>query len=173
MCLEFISNPNAIILAVTPANIDLVNSEGLKLAREIDPDGDRTVGVLTKVDMMDKGTDCVDILANRLIPLKKGYIAVVNRSQQDIQDGLPIRQGLGRETGFFSSHPKYRTCLSKCGTANLARSLSQILMHHIRDCLPDIKSRITSKYNNLQLYDNNTSYIRIKFLSYEYDHHHL
>ena len=56
MCLEFISNPNAIILAVTAANQDLVNSDGLKMARSVDPAGDRTIGVLTKVDIMDAGT---------------------------------------------------------------------------------------------------------------------
>ena len=49
MCYEFISNPNAIILAVTAANQDLVNSDGLKMARSVDPDGERSIGVLTKV----------------------------------------------------------------------------------------------------------------------------
>ena len=50
MCYEFISNPNAIILAVTAANQDLVNSDGLKMARSVDPDGERSIGVLTKVN---------------------------------------------------------------------------------------------------------------------------
>jgi hypothetical protein len=49
---------NAIILAVTPANADLATSDALRIAREVDPTGDRTIGVLTKVDIMDKGTDC-------------------------------------------------------------------------------------------------------------------
>ena len=49
MCYEYISNPNAIILAVTAANQDLVNSDGLKMARSVDPEGKRTIGVLTKV----------------------------------------------------------------------------------------------------------------------------
>jgi replication fork clamp-binding protein CrfC len=49
---------NAIILAVTPANADLATSDALRIAREVDPPGDRTIGVLTKVDIMDKGTDC-------------------------------------------------------------------------------------------------------------------
>lgn len=52
MVLKFISKPNAVILAVTAANTDLANSDGLKLAREVDPEGTRTVGVLTKVDLM-------------------------------------------------------------------------------------------------------------------------
>ena len=149
--MEFISNPNAIILAVTAANSDLANSDGLKLAREVDPDGERTIGVLTKVDIMDAGTDCVDILSNRVVPLRKGYIAVVNRSQKDIQDKTPIRSGLTKEQQFFQSHPKYRNLLSKCGTANLARTLNQILMIHIRDCLPEIKSKINRMMSEVQM----------------------
>jgi dynamin 1-like protein len=145
MCMEFISNPNAIILAVSAANQDLVNSEGLKLARAVDPEGLRTIGVLTKVDIMDQGTDCSDILSNQVIPLRRGYIAVINRSQKDIQENLPIRTGLVKEAKFFATHPKYRSMLSKCGTTNMARTLNQLLMHHIRDCLPEIKSRINHR----------------------------
>jgi Predicted GTPases (dynamin-related) len=74
MVLKQISKPNAIILAVTAANQDLANSDGLKLAREVDPEGQRTIGVLTKVDLMDEGTDVVDILAGRIIPLRLGYV---------------------------------------------------------------------------------------------------
>ena len=142
MCLEFISNPNAIILAVSAANQDLANSEGLKLARAVDPDGLRTIGVLTKVDIMDQGTDCCDILNNQVIALRRGYIAVVNRSQKDIQDNLPIRKGLAKEMKFFQTHMKYRNYLSKCGTTNMTRCLNQMLMHHIKECLPEIKSKI-------------------------------
>ena len=49
MCFDFVSNPNAVILAVTAANQDISNSDGLKIARTVDPDGLRTIGVLTKV----------------------------------------------------------------------------------------------------------------------------
>jgi hypothetical protein len=72
MILKYITKSNAIILAVTGANTDLANSDGLKLAREVDPEGIRTIGVLTKVDLMDQGTDVVDILAGRVIPLRLG-----------------------------------------------------------------------------------------------------
>lgn len=150
MCFEFISNPNAIVLAVTAANQDLVNSDGLKMARTVDPDGERTVGVLTKVDIMDAGTDCADILSNRVIPLKRGHIAVVNRSQKDINENVPIRAGVLKETQFFQSHHKYRSMLSKCGTSNLSRTLNQILMIHIRDCLPDIKMKISKLMVSVQ-----------------------
>lgn len=53
--MQYIKNPNAIILSVTSANTDLANSDALKMAREVDPKGDRTVGVLTKIDLMDPG----------------------------------------------------------------------------------------------------------------------
>lgn len=52
MLLKFIQKPACIILAVTAANTDLANSDGLNLAREVDPEGTRTIGVLTKVDLM-------------------------------------------------------------------------------------------------------------------------
>ncbi|POM79988.1 Dynamin-2, partial [Phytophthora palmivora] len=94
MCTEFISNPNSIILAVTSANTDLANSDALKMAREIDPDGQRTIGVLTKLDLMDDGTDAMDMLQGRVIPLKRGYVGVVNRSQADINSQLSIRDSL-------------------------------------------------------------------------------
>lgn len=72
MLLKYINKPNSIILAVTAANTDLANSDGLKMAREVDPEGSRTIGVLTKIDLMDQGTDVVDILAGRIIPLRLG-----------------------------------------------------------------------------------------------------
>jgi replication fork clamp-binding protein CrfC len=69
---DCIIKQNAIILAVTAANKDLANSHGLKLAREVDQKGVRTSVVLTKVDLMDPGTDVVDVLAGRIIPLRLG-----------------------------------------------------------------------------------------------------
>lgn len=75
--IKYIRSPKAIILAVTAANTDLANSDGLKLAREVDPEGTRTIGVLTKVDLMDPGTDVVDILAGRVIPLQMGMCTLL------------------------------------------------------------------------------------------------
>ncbi|RDW92828.1 dynamin-like GTPase vpsA [Aspergillus mulundensis] len=144
MVLKYISKPNAIVLAVTAANQDLANSDGLKLAREVDPEGQRTIGVLTKVDLMDEGTDVVDILAGRIIPLRLGYVPVVNRGQRDIENKRPISYALEHEKNFFEGHKAYRNKASYCGTPYLARKLNLILMMHIKQTLPDIKSRISS-----------------------------
>ncbi|KAH9037580.1 Dynamin central region-domain-containing protein [Lactarius hengduanensis] len=145
MLFKYISKPACIVLAVTPANTDLANSDGLKMAREVDPEGTRTIGVLTKVDLMDVGTDVVDILAGRVIPLRLGYVPVVNRGQRDIDTSKPIQQALDAERHFFESHPAYQGKAQYCGTPFLARKLNMILMHHIRATLPDIKARITSQ----------------------------
>ncbi|KAH3899799.1 probable Vacuolar protein sorting-associated protein 1 [Saccharomycodes ludwigii] len=142
MLLTYISKPNAIILSVNPANADLANSDGLKLAKEVDPEGTRTIGVLTKVDLMDQGTDVIDILAGRIIPLRYGYIPVINRGQKDIDSHKTIRQALQDEKKFFETHPAYSSKAYYCGTPYLAKKLNSILLHHIRQTLPDIKNKI-------------------------------
>ncbi|KZT11586.1 uncharacterized protein LAESUDRAFT_642571 [Laetiporus sulphureus 93-53] len=150
MLLKYISKPACIVLAVTAANTDLANSDGLKLAREVDPEGQRTIGVLTKVDLMDQGTDVVDILAGRIIPLRLGYVPVVNRGQRDIDSNKPISAALEYERQYFENHPSYKGKAQYCGTPFLARKLNVILMAHIRATLPDIKARISQqlqKYN--------------------------
>lgn len=149
MCMEFIGNPNSIVLAVTSANTDLANSDALKMAREVDPDGERTIGVLTKLDLMDEGTDAMDMLQGRVIPLKRGFVGVVNRSQADINNKLSIRDSLAKEQNFFKNHPSYRGMSSRMGTQYLSKTLNTILMHHIRDCLPEIKSKISSMLADL------------------------
>jgi replication fork clamp-binding protein CrfC len=129
MVLKQISKPNAIILAVTAANTDLANSDGLKLAREVDPEGQRTIGVLTKVDLMDEGTDVVDILAGRIIPLRLGYVPVVNRGQRDIENKKAISHALEHEKQFFENHKAYRNKAAYCGTPYLARKLNLVGCH--------------------------------------------
>lgn len=142
MLLKYISKPNAIILSVNAANTDLANSDGLKLAREVDPEGTRTIGVLTKVDLMDHGTDVIDILAGRVIPLRYGYIPVINRGQKDIEAHKTIRAALEDEKKFFENHPSYSSKAHYCGTPYLAKKLNSILLHHIRQTLPEIKNKI-------------------------------
>lgn len=150
MLVKYIAKPGCIILAVTAANVDLANSDGLKMARDVDPDGSRTIGVLTKVDLMDTGTDVVDILAGRVIPLRLGYVPVVNRGQRDIESNKSISAALDHERQFFENHPSYRSKAQYCGTPFLAKKLNMILMHHIRTVLPDIKTRIQQQLQKYQ-----------------------
>lgn len=90
MAKRYCIDPKTIVLCVIPANQDLSTSDGLKLAREWDPKGERTVGVITKIDIMDKGTSAKKMLMNDEIFLKLGYIGIVNRAQEDIKNKVPV-----------------------------------------------------------------------------------
>ncbi|XP_077495321.1 dynamin related protein 1 [Amblyomma americanum] len=148
LILHYISNPNSLILAVTAANTDFATSEALKLAREVDPDGRRTLAVITKLDLMDAGTDAMDVLCGRVIPVKLGIIGVVNRSQQDIKDRKPIAEALRDEALFLQR--KYPALAARNGTEYLAKTLNRLLMHHIRDCLPELKTRVNVMISQFQ-----------------------
>ncbi|XP_064427144.1 dynamin-2 isoform X13 [Mirounga angustirostris] len=150
MILQFISRESSLILAVTPANMDLANSDALKLAKEVDPQGLRTIGVITKLDLMDEGTDARDILENKLLPLRRGYIGVVNRSQKDIEGKKDIRAALAAERKFFLSHPAYRHMADRMGTPHLQKTLNQQLTNHIRESLPALRSKLQSQLLSLE-----------------------
>ncbi|EYC27802.1 hypothetical protein Y032_0008g192 [Ancylostoma ceylanicum] len=148
MLLSYISNPSSIILAVTPANQDFATSEPIKMAREVDPEGQRTLAVLTKLDLMDQGTDAMDVLMGKVVPVKLGIIGVVNRSQQAIIDNKPICDAVKDEQSFL--HRKYPTLASRNGTPYLAKKLNLLLMHHIRNCLPALKARVSIMHAQCQ-----------------------
>nr|XP_032511724.1 dynamin-1-like protein isoform X6 [Danaus plexippus plexippus] len=148
LIVKYIANPNSIILAVTAANTDMATSEAIKLAKDVDPDGRRTLAVVTKLDLMDAGTDAIDILCGRVIPVKLGIIGVVNRSQQDIIDRKSITDSLKDEATYLQR--KYPTIASRNGTPYLAKTLNRLLMHHIRDCLPELKVRVNVMISQFQ-----------------------
>ncbi|KAM6985520.1 dynamin-1a isoform 5-T5 [Aplochiton taeniatus] len=142
MLMQFVTKDNCLLLAVSPANSDLANSDALKIAKEVDPQGQRTIGVITKLDLMDEGTDAREILENKLLPLRRGYIGVVNRSQKDIDGKKDINAAMAAERKFFLSHSAYRHMAERMGTAYLQKTLNQQLTNHIRDTLPALRSRL-------------------------------
>ena len=93
MIMGYIQRPSCIILAVSPANADLANSDAINMAKTVDPEGTRTIGVVTKLDIMDHGTDAREILDNNNKDYHQcmGYIGVVNRSQRDIDGKKDIK----------------------------------------------------------------------------------
>lgn len=144
MIMSYIKVPSCLILAVTPANSDLANSDALQIAGNADPDGLRTIGIITKLDIMDRGTDARNLLYGKVIPLRLGYFGVVNRSQEDILLNRSIKDALIAEEKFFRSHPVYDGLADRCGVPQLAKKLNQILVQHINAILPGLKSRISS-----------------------------
>ncbi|XP_031133612.1 dynamin-1a isoform X10 [Sander lucioperca] len=150
MLMQFVTKDNCLMLAVSPANSDLANSDALKIAKEVDPQGMRTIGVITKLDLMDEGTDAKDILENKLLPLRRGYIGVVNRSQKDIDGRKDINAAMAAERKFFLSHPAYRHLADRMGTPYLQKILNQQLTNHIRDTLPGLRAKLQSQLLSIE-----------------------
>ncbi|XP_073717326.1 dynamin-1a isoform X4 [Misgurnus anguillicaudatus] len=150
MLMQFVTKDNCLLLAVSPANSDLANSDALKIAKEVDPQGLRTIGVITKLDLMDEGTDARDILENKLLPLRRGYIGVVNRSQKDIDGRKDINAAMAAERKFFLSHPSYRHLADRMGTPYLQKVLNQQLTNHIRDTLPGLRAKLQSQLLSIE-----------------------
>ena len=113
MALRYVKDPRTIILAVIPANADMTTSDALQMARDLDPKGIRTIGVITKIDIMDKGTNAKRMILGQEVPLRLGYVGVKNRSQQDINDKMRVFKALSEEKLFFSSHKIYSTLPSE------------------------------------------------------------
>lgn len=145
MILQYISQPNCIILAVSAANADLAVSDAIALSRKVDPKGERTLGVLTKLDLMDEGTDARRIITGEdenAPKLKLGYIGVVNRSQRDINEARTINDARSKEAEYFAKHPAYRSLFSRMGTTHLVNCCSQQLVQAIQRELPTISRKL-------------------------------
>ena len=146
MCRRYASDPLTIILCVIAANSDIATSDGLMLAKEIDTTGSRTIGVLTKLDIMDHGTDARKALLNEEIPLKLGYVGVKNRSKQDLINKTTMAETQRKEKEFFKSHPAYKNLpAGHLGTEVLINKLTKIYFKIIRENLPKIVKAINDR----------------------------
>jgi len=109
LCDKYIQPPN-VILAISAADVDLANSTALRASRRVDPRGERTIGVVTKMDLVDP-TRGASILGDRKYPLRLGYVGVVSRVPPS--SGGLFSRGSGNitnaitknENAFFSAHP--------------------------------------------------------------------
>ncbi|XP_060874746.1 dynamin-1-like protein [Metopolophium dirhodum] len=147
LVLSFIKNPNSIILAVVTANTDPATSESLHIAKSVDPSGDRTIAVVTKIDIMDAGTDATELLSGEVIPVKLGIIGVINRSQKDINDQKTIENSLKDENTFFDKF--YPDIAQNHGSVVLGKQLEFLLIEKIKETCPKLKA---------QLYEMNNKY---------------
>ncbi|EDL03660.1 mCG4784, isoform CRA_b [Mus musculus] len=131
----YIQKQETINLVVVPSNVDIATTEALSMAQEVDPEGDRTIGVLTKPDLVDRGAEgkVLDVMRNLVYPLKKGYMIVKCRGQQDIQEQLSLTEAFQKEQVFFKDH-SYFSILLEDGKATvpcLAERLTEELTSHI------------------------------------------
>lgn len=132
LCDKYIQPPN-VILAISAADVDLANSTALRASRRVDPRGERTIGVVTKMDLVDPQRGA-SILSDRKYPLRLGYVGVVSRVPP--QTGL-FSRGSGNitsaitknENAYFSAHPSAfgPENSSAVGTTTLRKKLMHVL----------------------------------------------
>uniref|UniRef100_A0A672KM94 Interferon-induced GTP-binding protein Mx-like n=1 Tax=Sinocyclocheilus grahami TaxID=75366 RepID=A0A672KM94_SINGR len=136
LIMKFIGKQETINMVVVPCNTDIATTEALKMAQEVDPEGKRTLAILTKPDLIDRGTEknILHIVHNKVIPLRKGYIMVKCRGQQQIDEKISLEEAAQMERDFFQNHPFFRCLLqeNKATIKGLAIKLTQNLVDHIK-----------------------------------------
>lgn len=108
LCDKYIQSPN-VILAISAADVDLANSTSLRASRRVDPRGERTIGVITKMDLVDPERG-FNVLSDKKYPLRLGYVGVVSRIPQTTAlfsrgSGNITSAILRNENAYFSAHP--------------------------------------------------------------------
>ncbi|KAF8162470.1 P-loop containing nucleoside triphosphate hydrolase protein [Mycena galopus ATCC 62051] len=147
MVVSHIRGNHCLILVALPMTDDIENQKALRLARQEDPEGKRTIGVLTKPDMLSTGSNVrnlwLDVIEGRKHPLMHGYFCT--RQPDDDERGRNITANQARlaETDFFTTTAPWSTATQKdrFGTDNLVATLSTLLVQIINDGLPEIRRK--------------------------------
>lgn len=134
LCEKYIKAPN-VILAISAADVDLANSTALRASRKVDPKGQRTIGVITKMDLVDPERGA-SLLCDRKYALRLGYVGVVCRVPSSAggpklfnRGNANITSAIARnEHAYFSSHPEFSSeSQLSVGTGNLKKKLMHVL----------------------------------------------
>uniref|UniRef100_A0A4W4E4I8 Dynamin-type G domain-containing protein n=1 Tax=Electrophorus electricus TaxID=8005 RepID=A0A4W4E4I8_ELEEL len=155
LILKFIEKKETINLVVVPCNVDIATTEALRMAQGVDPHGTRTLAILTKPDLVDKGAeaDILQIMQGKVVPLKKGYIIVRCRGQSDINENISLAEATRLETEFFRSHNHFSYLLDeeRVTTRCLANRLTKDLVEHIKASLPSLTEQIQIRLSTVRL----------------------
>ena len=148
---NYLKQERTVVLAVIPANVDIATVDILERAAKVDPGGARTMGVLTKPDLVDKGAESgvLGVLANRVKPLKHGYAILKNRSQADLDSEMTIDEARMAEQDWFAVSP-YAGGGNRLGVGALTEALTELLVSQIYAALPDIRQEINVKLEHAE-----------------------
>ena len=145
----YMKRPRSIILAVIPANVDLATTEVIELAQAVDPDGERTVGVLTKPDLIDPGaeTSVLRVLRNETKPLTHGYWMVRNRGQAQVKEKTSAEAARKAEQQYFDGNVHFAEFRERTGVTRLTEMLTKLLVHHIIQSLQPLENELKQLYS--------------------------
>ena len=154
MVKKHIASKNTIILAVSNAAVDLQNSKAWKIAREVDPEGNRIIGVLTNVDKVTGHTErkekIVKVINNEIIPLKHGFFGVANRSQQQVDDKIPVKMCADMFEELIEDCSEYQDLKHRLGINNLVSFLGNSLANLVQQGWPKIKQELKHRHKVIE-----------------------
>ena len=139
MVYGYMRNPRSVMLTVIPANVDIATQGILEKAEELDPEGIRTLGVLTKPDLVDKGAEhnVVALITGREHQLRLGWHLVRNAGQSELSNILEKRREA--EKKFFDTTDPWKDLdKGKVGINSFRQRLQEVLSDHIRREFPKV-----------------------------------
>lgn len=153
MIKSYLMDKRTIILAVIPANQDIATVDILERAQGVDPTGERTIGVLTKTDLVGPGNeDEVMAVANNVRkPLALGYVMVKNRSQKDIAENVTTAKSREMEKAFFATHAVFRKLnVDLYGVTVLSKKLTNLLVSRIKSELAPMRLEVERQLSEVR-----------------------
>ncbi|RWA03831.1 hypothetical protein EKO27_g11278 [Xylaria grammica] len=151
MVRSYMSNPRSVMLTVVASNVDIATQEIVQLAEDLDPVGIRTLGVLTKPDLVDKGAESqvIELLEGERHRLKLGWHVIRNLGQAELGDQVALRNSI--ENKFFATASPWNSLdKGKAGVESLRCRLQEILAAHIRREFPKVRAEINQKIKKVR-----------------------
>ncbi|KAJ1441760.1 P-loop containing nucleoside triphosphate hydrolase protein [Ochromonadaceae sp. CCMP2298] len=149
---EYLENERCVVLAVVPANVDFHNSGIMADAEKYDPTTRRTIPVITKPDLIDKGAEggvLKLLLGEMTCTFQMGFHMVKCRGQAQLNEGVTLEQGVEKEAQFFKNEDPWRKESEKradlFGVPALRRKLEALQMRMIQESIPSILRDIESE----------------------------
>lgn len=145
MVKEYVSNENMVVLVVIPANDDFGNSEALQIARQFDKEGKRTIGVISKCDLVpENSSDIVKkirMMRESDVKLALGFIAVRNKGPDEADIDLEAA-----EENLFSNHSVLKTLLfHEKGYQTLSKKIVELQSSRVNHFIPEVRSLVRKK----------------------------
>ncbi|KAF9555056.1 hypothetical protein CPC08DRAFT_643469 [Agrocybe pediades] len=148
MVTTYIKKPSCIILLTVACETDFENQGAHRLAKHYDPEGKRTIGVLTKPDRIPVGEESnwLPFIRNEKETLENNWFCVKQPSSNDLKGNPTWAQARQMENNFFSSQAPWceleASYQKYLRTGNLVERLSNVLSDLILKRLPEIQDEL-------------------------------
>lgn len=145
---SYMEQERTICLIMVPSTQDIATNEAIEWAQRFDPTGERTIGCMTKPDLVDPGAEgeVIAVLTNQRKPLTLGYVMLRNRNQREVAEGISTAEARRREMAFFESSPAFSEVdRSLLGVEQLTAKLTSVLVSRIYSALPSMRNEIIRK----------------------------